>query len=88
MKSIFVTLGAVLMSTVAGRVGLGGCPTFTNVAYDAAMDISSPIYFHYVDTLVANGYALGNLLFTNTYQTLDCYKLSNGLREFFPSGVT
>lgn len=87
MKSIALTL-AVLLSTASARVGLGGCPTFSNVAYDASMNIANPMYFQYIDTLVANGYALGNLLFSSTYATLDCYKLDSGVQEFFASGLT
>ena len=89
MKSIIASLSALLLAaTVSARVGLGGCPKFTTVPFSASMNIVTPVYFHYVDLLVANGYSLGNLLFANTYETLDCYRLDDGIVGLFGSPIT
>ena len=89
MKSIIASLAALLLAaTVSARVGLGGCPKFHTVGYSASMNIATPIYFHYVDLLVANGYSLGNLLFDNNYETLDCYRLDDGTVGLFGGPIT
>ena len=60
MKSL--TLLAGVLSVVTGRVAFGGCPTLTSVNWTASMGAANdntPVYLHYVDTLIYNGYTLG-----------------------------
>ena len=61
---------------VSARVGFGGCPTFTSVAWNSQMGdlvLDTKIYMHYIDTLIYNGYTLGKLLIDSEYAKLDCF---------------
>ena len=72
MKSLALLAG--VLSVVTGRFAFGGCPTLTSVPWSPSMATTSdvPVYMHYVDTLIYNGYTLGMLLFNNEYAKLDC----------------
>ena len=89
MKSFSMIVGALLATSafVDARVGLGGCPKLTNIPFDIAMSGTNPLYFHFVDTLIFNGYTLYNLIGQKKYETFDCQKYP-GLGDIFGSGFS
>ncbi len=75
MKAVFLASALALLSTIGsvnGSVGAGGCPNFVGVDYDETMASSSAVYLHAVDTLIYNGFSLGMLIGSSSYETLDC----------------
>jgi hypothetical protein len=60
--AILATLAALTVTSVSGRIGFGGCPTFTSIPFDPAMANLGVFHLHYIDKLVNNVFTVVNLV--------------------------
>ena len=72
---LLAVIAALTTTSVNGKFGFGGCPTFTSIPYDPGMKNLGKYHLHYVDKLINNAFTLYNLILNKEYQQFNCFLL-------------